>query len=42
MLEEESSLLSSPKAEEITQAQDTILAALRAINARGELEFGEA
>ncbi len=41
MLEEEASLLSAPKDEEIEQARETILNALREMNAKGELEFDE-
>jgi len=41
MLEEEQSLLSSPKPEEIEQARDEILNALREMNAAGELTFEE-
>ena len=41
MLEEEASLLSSPKRDEIEQAREEILTALREMNAKGELQFQE-
>jgi len=41
MLDEEISLQSSPKAEEIESAREELLGALREINARGELTFEE-
>ncbi len=41
MLDEETSLLSSPKEEEIEKARDGILALLRKANASGELSFKE-
>jgi len=41
MVDEEISLLSSPKAEEIEAARQLILDALRAANAKGELSFEE-
>ena len=41
MLEEESSLLSSPKPAEIEEAREAILDALREMNTKGELEFEE-
>ena len=41
MLEEEESLLSSPKDDDIQQARESILDALRAIDAKGELTFKE-
>lgn len=41
MLDEEASLLSSPKAEEIEQARETILDTLREMNSKGELTFEE-
>ena len=41
MLEEEASLLSSPKANEIEEAREDILSALREMNSRGELQFEE-
>jgi len=39
MLDEESSLLSSPKKEDIQEARESVLAPLREISARGELQF---
>jgi flagellar motor switch protein FliG len=42
MLDEETSLLSSPKPQDVTQSRELILDALRAVNAKGELTFGEA
>jgi flagellar motor switch protein FliG len=42
MLDEERSLLSSPKAEDVQQAREAILQVLREMNAKGELEFEEA
>lgn len=41
MLEEEVSLLSDPKPDDIEQARETILVALRTLNAKGELLFIE-
>ena len=41
MLDEETSLLSSPKQDEIQQAREDVLAPLREMNSRGELEFEE-
>jgi len=41
LVEEETSLMSSPKREEITKARDEILAAMRELNATGQLEFEE-
>lgn len=41
MLDEESSLMSSPKPEEITQSRELILNALRQINERGDMTFEE-
>ena len=41
MLEEETSLLSSPKPEDITEAREAILAVLREMNVKGELRFEE-
>jgi len=41
MLDEEASLLSAPKASEITEAREEILNALREMNTRGELQFEE-
>jgi len=39
MMDEEMSLLSLPKADEIAEARENVLAALRELNASGELEF---
>ena len=39
MLDEELSLLSSPSTEDIQQARETVLEVLRAMNAKGELNF---
>ena len=39
MLDEEQSLMSDPKAEEIEEAREKILGSLREMNAQGELEF---
>lgn len=39
LLDEEASLLSSPKPEEIEEARQAVLAGLREMNAKGELEF---
>ncbi len=41
MLDEESSLLSKPKGEEIETARETILESLRELNAAGSLDFEE-
>ncbi|MEI7835166.1 MAG: FliG C-terminal domain-containing protein [Planctomycetota bacterium] len=41
MLDEESSLMSSPKADDITQSRELILNALRQINERGDMTFEE-
>ena len=41
MLDEEASLLSSPKAEDIEQAREKILKTLREMNSKGELTFEE-
>ena len=41
MLDEETSLLSSPKPQDIQQSRELILDALRAVNEKGELTFGE-
>jgi len=41
MLDEEASLLSSPKASDIAEARDQILSVLREMNDRGELQFEE-
>ena len=41
MLEEEAELLSSPKPDEIEQAREDILEAMREMNAKGELQFEE-
>ena len=41
MLDEEASLLSSPKASEVEQAREEILNVLREMNSRGELQFEE-
>jgi len=41
MLEEETSLLSSPKKEDVAQAREDILSALRDLASRGELQFEE-
>ena len=41
MLDEEASLLSSPKAEDIDQAREKILDTLRELNSKGELTFEE-
>ena len=41
MLDEETSLLSSPKQEDIQGAREDILASLRELSSRGELEFEE-
>lgn len=41
MLEEETSLLSSPKPEDTVEARGEILATLRELNAKGELRFEE-
>ena len=42
MLDEETSLLSSPKAKDIQDSREVILDALRAVNEKGELTFVEA
>jgi flagellar motor switch protein FliG len=42
MLDEESSLLTSPKTEDITASRESILDSLREINNKGELTFQEA
>jgi flagellar motor switch protein FliG len=39
LLDEETSLLSSPKKEEIAAARDVLVAALRAMNEKGEISF---
>ncbi len=39
MLDEESSLLSAPKTQDILQAQEDVLNALRELNEKGELDF---
>ena len=41
MLDEETSLMSSPKPEEIAEAREAILDAMRDLNEKGELEFVE-
>ena len=41
MLEEEASLLSSPKKEEVLESREAILDALREMNVKGELNFDE-
>jgi len=41
MVDEETSLMSAPKKEDIRQARDKIVAALRELNGRGELTFIE-
>ena len=41
MLEEEASLMSAPKKEDIKQAQEKIVSALREMNSKGELAFIE-
>ncbi len=41
MLDEEAELLSNPKANEIEQAREDILDAMRELNAKGELQFEE-
>jgi flagellar motor switch protein FliG len=41
MLEEETSLLSSPKPDDITEAREAILRSLREMNTNGELQFEE-
>ena len=41
MLDEEASLLSSPKAEDVDQAREKILDTLRELNSKGELTFDE-
>jgi flagellar motor switch protein FliG len=41
LVDEETSLLSKPKADDITASREVILDALRAINAKGELVFEE-
>ncbi len=41
LVEEEMSLMSAPKAEEVTQARNEVLKAMRELNASGQLEFEE-
>jgi flagellar motor switch protein FliG len=41
MIDEEMQLMKKPKADEIEQARETILAYLRQLNASGELQFEE-
>jgi len=41
MVDEEASLMSAPKKEDILQARDKIIAALRELNSKGELTFME-
>jgi flagellar motor switch protein FliG len=41
LVDEETSLMSAPKKEDIHQARDTIVAALRDLNRKGELSFVE-
>ena len=42
LLDEETSLMSSPKPQDIQQSREQILDALRAVNEKGELAFAEA
>jgi len=41
LVEEETSLMSSPKAEDVTKARDEVLKAMRELNATDQLEFEE-
>jgi len=42
MVDEELSLLSEPKAEDVTEARETMLNVLRDMNSKGELKFIQA